>query len=73
MFKLLKQEMVFQVLRKSVSDSVQEGCDFHMTNNNAKLRKMWALVAEESSLTNSKALRRLKVFETYGALDLLEH
>ncbi|VDM10671.1 unnamed protein product [Wuchereria bancrofti] len=42
-----------QVLRKSVSDSVQEGCDFHMTNNNAKLRKMWALVAEESSLTNS--------------------
>ncbi|VDN91049.1 unnamed protein product [Brugia pahangi] len=42
-----------QVLRKCVSGNVQEGCDFHMTNNNAKLRKMWALVAEESSLTDS--------------------
>ncbi|CAG9540748.1 unnamed protein product [Cercopithifilaria johnstoni] len=42
-----------QDLRKSVSDSVQEGRDFNVTKDNTKLRKMWALVAEESSLANS--------------------
>ncbi|EJD74056.1 hypothetical protein LOAG_18575 [Loa loa] len=42
-----------QDLRKSGSDSVQEGHGFDMTNDDAKLKKMWTLVAEESSLTNN--------------------
>uniref|UniRef100_A0A158Q8G1 CaM_binding domain-containing protein n=1 Tax=Elaeophora elaphi TaxID=1147741 RepID=A0A158Q8G1_9BILA len=42
-----------QDLRKNASDNVQECRNFGMTNDSEKLRKMWALVAEESSLTNS--------------------
>uniref|UniRef100_A0A8R1XTF1 Uncharacterized protein n=1 Tax=Onchocerca volvulus TaxID=6282 RepID=A0A8R1XTF1_ONCVO len=39
--------------RKSASGNIQEGCAFGMTDDGAKLKKMWALVAEETSLTNS--------------------
>uniref|UniRef100_A0A915PWN0 Uncharacterized protein n=1 Tax=Setaria digitata TaxID=48799 RepID=A0A915PWN0_9BILA len=42
-----------QDLRKNVVDSVQGGVAVDVTNDDAKLKKMWALVAEESSLTRS--------------------
>ncbi|OZC10310.1 hypothetical protein X798_02617 [Onchocerca flexuosa] len=57
--------------RKSASDNNQEVCAFGMTDDGAKLKKMWALVAEETSLTNSLNDINAKINKVKADLSIL--
>ncbi|VDO41642.1 unnamed protein product [Onchocerca flexuosa] len=70
-FNTIKTAKVLQDSRKSASDNNQEVCAFGMTDDGAKLKKMWALVAEETSLTNSLNDINAKINKVKADLSIL--